>query len=830
LPLLAAWLQRQSRDAGRWSARFYSINSLGAVFGAGMAGFYLVRSLGMVSALQMTALVNVLVGLTAVGLARRHGAMVRSEPATAPTSVPASNTFHWSCALVALTGGVSMGLEVLASRSLILIFGASLQAFSIVLMAFILGIGLGSAVVASPRWQRLRKETSACALLLFAAGWIGVLVLGITEWVEFYMQAKTGLAASDMGYRFHQLLAAGMSAVVLGVPAGLLGAVLPLWIRSLGAESRALGDQVGRLLTWNTVGAVAGVLLTGFGLMPWVGLRASFYVLVVGLCFSAFLIALAHRRPRTAGLSIGMGVALAVLGLMTGQGWRQVLSSGVFRMRGTYADPQAMEKRRKHIQILFYEDAADATVSVERGDGIAAKNDTGLRINGKVDASSQVDLSTQYLLAHLPMAGRPESKEVFILGLGSGITAGALLAHPVEHVTIAENCEPVLRAVQFFAKWNRNPLADPRVRVHNEDARTVLKLSPQKYDVIISEPSNPWMIGVGSVFSQEFYKLASSRLKEGGLMCQWFHMYELNDDIVGLVLRSFVSVFPYLEIWDPGAGDIILLGGLHPWKSSPDVYQRTFDRVEVSKDLGAIGLKSPQSLWARQLASQRTGFAIPGAGPTQSDAYPILEYEAPKAFFVGESAGILNLFDERTWQWDLASGAKADTLEGLDLKVTHEIFERFTSVNSQLNRCLGLRFEAVENHTATADPAVPCIFHSPGSRPIQAKVPDNVSEEWRRLLEARNAIQADPSSWFGPVSTIQSVLTSKKLDPGLKVAGQSPMDLAALAAKACLRHGDQERARALVLAGLQLDPKSAELLFIGRILGREQEKTPPNAQ
>jgi hypothetical protein len=357
-----------------------------------------------------------------------------------------------------------------------------------------------------------------------------------------------------------------------------------------------------------------------------------------------------------------------------------------------------------------------------------------------------------------------------------------------------------------------------------------LKLSPQKYDVIISEPSNPWMIGVGSVFSQEFYKLASSRLKEGGLMCQWFHMYELNDDIVGLVLRSFVSVFPYLEIWDPGAGDIILLGGLHPWKSSPDVYQRTFDRVEVSKDLGAIGLKSPQSLWARQLASQRTGFAIPGAGPTQSDAYPILEYEAPKAFFVGESAGILNLFDERTWQWDLASGAKADTLEGLDLKVTHEIFERFTSVNSQLTRCLGLRFEAVENHTATADPAVPCIFHSPGSRPIQAKVPDNVSEEWRRLLEARNAIQADPSSWFGPVSTIQSVLTSKKLDPGLKVAGQSPMDLAALAAKACLRHGDQERARALVLAGLQLDPKSAELLFIGRILGREQEKTPPNAQ
>src|SRR3989442_615324 len=187
LPLLAAWLQRQSSDASRWSARFYSINSLGAVFGAGMAGFYLVRALGMVSALQMTALVNLLVGLTAVGLARRQVGKVRAEPARTPTTESASNTLHWSCALVALTGGVSMGLEVLASRSLILIFGASLQAFSIVLMAFILGIGLGSAVVASPRWHRIRRETSTCGLLLIAAGLIGVVVLGITELVGIYL-------------------------------------------------------------------------------------------------------------------------------------------------------------------------------------------------------------------------------------------------------------------------------------------------------------------------------------------------------------------------------------------------------------------------------------------------------------------------------------------------------------------------------------------------------------------------------------------------------------------------------------------------------------------
>src|SRR5882724_10645521 len=224
LPLLAAWLQRQSSDGGRWSARFYSINSLGAVCGAGVAGFYLVQGLGMVASVQMTALVNVLIGFTAVARARRLGDMSQTAPPPAPSRGSAdlaAGAFRWSCGLVALTGGVSMGLEVLASRSLVLIFGASLQAFAIVLMAFILGIGLGGGVVASPRWQRLRRETSTCALLFGAAAWVGVLVLGITQWVEIYMRAKTGLAASEVGFRFHQVLASGMSMIVLGVPAGL---------------------------------------------------------------------------------------------------------------------------------------------------------------------------------------------------------------------------------------------------------------------------------------------------------------------------------------------------------------------------------------------------------------------------------------------------------------------------------------------------------------------------------------------------------------------------------------------------------------------------------
>ncbi len=595
-------------------------------------------------------------------------------------------------------------------------------------------------------------------------------------------------------------------------------------------EQAALANRVGRLLTWNTLGAVLGVLFTGFVLMPHVGLRGSFCVLTVILCVGGLLIAWVNQRRRLALLGAGLAVALAVAGATTGEGWRHVLSSGVFRMRGTYADPLAMEKRRKHIKILFYKDAADATVSVEQGDGIAALDDIGLRINGKVDASSRVDLSTQYLLAHLPLAARPASKDVFVLGLGSGVTAGALLGHPVERIVVAENCKPVQVAARFFAAWNRNVLSNPRVRVVNEDARTVLKLSSQQYDVVICEPSNPWMIGVGSVFSREFYELAASRLKEGGITCQWFHVYEMNDSIVSLVLRSFASVFPYVEVWDPGAGDLVLLGSKRPWESSSEVFHQVFERPEVRKDLAAIGVKSPQALWSRQLASQRTGFAIPGGGALQSDLFPVLEYEAPKAFYVGASSAMLSLFDERTWQWDLETPEKAEALESLDVDALREVFGRFTSVNDQLNGCLALRFAAAANGISNAGGGVSCIFNSPCSPATNVNVPDNVSEDWRRLLEAEAAIVASPGSWRESITTIHNILTTRKLDPAVRVAGKLPLDLAALAAKSCLRHGDLELARTLVQAGLKVDPKSAEMLFIGRILEREQQKDQPNAQ
>jgi spermidine synthase len=150
------------------------------------------------------------------------------------------------------------------------------------------------------------------------------------------------------------------------------------------------------------------------------------------------------------------------------------------------------------------------------------------------------------------------------------------------------------------------------------------------------------------VFTREFYELAASRLKPGGLMVQWFHMYEMHDGIVDLVLRTFGTVFPEVEIWDINGGDMILIGSDRRWTSSLSQWRKVYEMESVQKDLASIGLGTPEALMARQLASQRTGAAIARPGPIQSDAFPVLEYEAPVAFYVGGQASRISRFDERT--------------------------------------------------------------------------------------------------------------------------------------------------------------------------------------
>lgn len=822
LPVLAAWLQKHSAEAGRNSARFYSMNSLGAVLGSGLAGFYLIRSWGMVATLQATALVNIIIAGTAIALSTKAWSTVTQESSDAvdTTTSAGSTNLRWAGALVALTGGVSMGLEVLASRSLALIFGSSLQSFAIVLMAFILGIGLGGAAVASPRFRRLNSQRAVAVLLLISAAWIGLLVSRIEWWVEVYRTLRSGLAPSLAGYNYHQLMTGFVAMVILGFPAATIGAVLPLLIRSAAAQSPGLGREVGRLLTWNTFGAVVGVLLTGFVFMPVFGLRGAFCTLAALLGVVGF--AAAWKQQASSVLVKGWsaaGLAVVVLLIATGSNdWRFALNSGVFRQREVDVDHSLLAERKKTTEVIFYEDAPDATVSVDLVPPFPGETQSilGLRINGKTDASNRGDMSTQLLCAHLPMAARPQSKDIFLLGVGSGITAGAVVAHPINQLVLAENCGPVIRAAHLFAPWNRGVLTNPLVRLVPEDARTVLKLNPQKYDIIIAEPSNPWTVGVGSVFSKEFYEIAASRLKEGGIIVQWFHTYEMHDGIVGMVLRTFGSVFPHMEVWDALSGDILMLGSFKPWEATPEAYSAIFQRPEVRADLANIGIHSPAALFARQLASQQTAFAIAGDGPIQSDLFPLLEYEAPRAFFLGRNARMLGDFDERTWQQEFAPAAKRKALDSLPDDQIRSAFTTYHSVNPDLQNHLRWRF--AENRQA-APSVSPCIFVKTPSPDLFKPSPE-ASADARAAQAATLQLQTWDQDPRAPLQQLEQLIQRRA--PG---ADWPLPHYAGIAIRASVRVGDIPRARNLLKIALQSAPEASTLQYLARVLSR-LEQTP----
>ena len=614
--------------------------------------------------------------------------------------------------------------------------------------------------------------------------------------------------------------------VVLGVPAALLGAVLPLWMREKDETGVSLGDRVGRLLTWNTCGAVVGVLLTGFVFMPGIGLRGSFGLLALLLSTVALAMAAWQRRPVTAVAAVTLAGLLAFILGTAGEGWRHVMSSGVFRARETEVDLSVMQQRKNHIKILFYQDAADATVTVTQGDGKGASDERVLCTNGKPEATSRGDLATQYLVGHLPLLAKPDSQDVFVVGLGSGITAGAALGHPIRRMVVAENCEPVIRAAGYFNDWNQGVLTNAKATILLDDARTVLKLNRQRYDVIISEPSNPWFAGTGSVFSREFYQLLASRLKEGGIVAQWLQVYETSDEIVALVLRTFQSVFPHVEVWDACSGDLVLLGSEAPWPSGPEVWRKTYERAQPRRNLEQIGLPTPEILWARQLASQRTAFAIVGPGPIQTDELPRIEYDAPKAFYLGRRARMLMSFDERTTQATLAPKAKTAALSQLPAEALRGVFGQYQSINPDVQRCVTLLSQAAENpayrQLLLASLPTQTLFLAGSTSNELVRLPTGQTPLLARLTLAREKLDGGSPEWEQAAALIEETIRVQGPALGQQEGGLAGAYLAA-AGRVSLRHGDLARAGRLIEAGLAFNPGNPELSYLKRIAAKAQD-------
>jgi spermidine synthase/dTDP-glucose pyrophosphorylase len=334
-----------------------------------------------------------------------------------------------------------------------------------------------------------------------------------------------------------------------------------------------------------------------------------------------------HPGRQKAGNSPSAAVLFFVAVLQAHTWDRYMLNTGFFDSP-RYALHQVSEKGFRDFvrsyDIRYYEEETYANVAVSY-----ESENLFLQINGRTEASTTADMSNQILVAQIPMLVHPDPREVLVVGLGSGITLGSVLTHPVDRAECVEISPAVVRAAAFFREWHDDVTKNPKAEIILDDARNYLLASRRKYDIIVSEPSKPWISGVSNLFTREFYEICRKRLKPGGILCQWFHYYSMNPEDFRITLRTFLGVFPYAQIWNAD-NNVFLLGSEEPIRIDVQRMEERMTIRKVAADLGRIEKKNPYVLLGNFLFGEEEARQYVGEGRINTDDLPIIEFSTPR--------------------------------------------------------------------------------------------------------------------------------------------------------------------------------------------------------
>lgn len=622
-------LRRHPGSPGRTLGMLYFTNSIGGAAGVLVSGFVLIALVGLPGTMLAAGIMNVLLAIAVYGLSKMPGDS--SIPAAPPAHAGRTDLPSFILLAALITGLSSFIYEIVWIRMLSMILGSSTHAFELMLSAFITGLAIGGFIV------RNRMSSGPGALL--RAAYIQIL-MGVAAFATLALYSRgfdlmayfmSAIARNEDGYALFILASHGIALATM-LPATILaGMTLPLFTAVL--LDRGHGERsVGQVYAYNTLGAIAGTVLTLFLLLPLVGIEHALLVgaaldVAIGVGFLALVARARGHLPRVHGvLASAAALCLVLMSVFSAADPRRMASS-VFR--GGQSETSA--------QVLEHYDGSTASVTVLRYPG----NIVSIMTNGKPDASAQLqggstrpDEPTMVLTAALPLSIKPDARRIAVVGFGAGMSTHTLLgSSDIERVDTVEIERAMYEGARHFGVRSERAYSDPRSNVVFEDAKTFFYQQGRKYDMIVSEPSNPWVSGVSSLFTTEFYAMARRFLSDDGVLAQWLHAYETDERIVHSILKALAENFADFHVYATNGTDLLIVAGMQPRLPLPG--PEIFRHEILRNDLARVDIRSETDLRARFLADK--SMLAPAlqfdSVPVNSDYFPFVDLRAAKMLF-----------------------------------------------------------------------------------------------------------------------------------------------------------------------------------------------------
>jgi len=629
LPVLVRAMTQNSSELGKRLARLYWVNTAGAVAGTLAAGFLLLPSVGLRRTIEIAVGLNVFAAVLAFFFSTRASG---SETAPVPTlsAVPRREAPRFLLVCFALVGATAMAYEVGWTRLLATQLGSSTYAFTLMLATFLTGIVLGSAVF---EWwirrRQARRTTFALTQTLTALASL-VCLVAFPFLPELLPRILRATHASFRGLVLAQFGVSALSMLPVAIVFGFNFPVVTLLVAGPSGSETYPSSTVGRTYAWNTLGAIVGAVTAGFWLLPALG---SFHLLAAAAAANLVLATLLYatsvpRRILASALNVVLLFGVAFVGFSP-YFYDPAMAVYSTMLYWNVDRPLSARENAHSLDVVYLADGLNSTVSVTRTNDLIT-----LRTNGKADASNR-DIKTQLLLGHLGALAHPGLRRVLVIGFGGGMTLSALARYPeVERLDCVEIEPAVLGAAPLLTSLNRNVLQDPRVHIIFDDARNYLFTSRQQYDLIVSEPSNPWMAGISALYTREFYHAAQRRLAPGGIFVQWVQAYALFPDDLRMIAATFLSEFPRATLWHGEVNDLLLMAPSPPAGQMLDRVRALWNQPPLRDDFDQLGIHEPAGLLGYYLLDDAELREFSRSSPVNTDDLTLLEYHAPPALLV----------------------------------------------------------------------------------------------------------------------------------------------------------------------------------------------------